>query len=58
MRTKLTAIVRHTCFVLMLLVAGTAVAQTVTVTGAVTDPQQEPLMGVVVAEKGNRPMES
>ena len=52
MRTKLTAIIRHACLALMLLVAHAAVAQTVTVTGAVTDPQQEPLMGVVVAEKG------
>lgn len=52
MRTKLTAIIRHACLAMMLLVTQAAVAQTVTVTGAVTDPQQEPLMGVVVSEKG------
>ncbi len=53
MRTKLSAIIRNAFLVLMLLVTQAAVAQTITVTGVVNDPQKEPLMGVIVTEKGN-----
>lgn len=53
MKNSLTCIIRRLCFALMILIAQTAIAQTVTVTGSVTDTQNEPLVGAVVAEKGN-----
>lgn len=52
MRTSLASVIRHISLVLMILVTTAASAQTVTVTGLVTDPQQEPLTGVIVTEKG------
>ncbi len=53
MRNSLTSIIRRLSFALMILVAQTAIAQTVTVTGSVADTEHEPLVGAVVTEKGN-----
>ncbi len=52
MRTSLTSVVRRLAVALMIFVTQAVIAQTVKVTGLVTDPQHEPLMGVVVTEKG------
>ncbi|MDE5689557.1 MAG: hypothetical protein K2I38_02530, partial [Duncaniella sp.] len=53
MRTNQKILFRLFCLVTAMLFFHTAVAQGNAVTGTVTDPQQEPLAGVVVTEKGN-----
>lgn len=53
MKTNQSAIIRRAWLVLMLIVTQAISAMAVTVTGVVTDSQNEPLMGVAVTEKGN-----
>lgn len=53
MRTNQKTFIRLFCLVMAMLFSRAVYAQVSTVTGTVTDPQQEPLTGVVVTEKGN-----
>ena len=53
MRTNQKTLIRLFCLVMAMLLTTGVYAQSGTVTGTVTDPQQEPLAGVVVTEKGN-----
>ncbi len=53
MKTRQSVIIRRALLVLMLLVTQSVSAWAAKVTGVVTDTQSEPLMGVVITEKGN-----
>lgn len=52
MRTNLKSFIRHAVMALMIIVTQSGIAQTVTVSGLVTDTHQEPLVGVMITEKG------
>ena len=53
MRTNQKNLIRLFCLVMVMLISEAVHAQGSTVTGTVTDPQHEPLTGVVVTEKGS-----